>query len=67
MDNPWCFLPEAQPFVLQADAAAVAAFDLKDTGALCEQQGVARRASDAQSGNPGSEGWRILLSALDAG
>lgn len=32
MDNPWCFLPEAQPFVLQADAAAVAAFNQKYAG-----------------------------------
>ncbi|MBR2610551.1 hypothetical protein, partial [Desulfovibrio sp.] len=32
MGNPWCFLPEAQPFVLQADAAAVAAFNQKYAG-----------------------------------
>ena len=32
MDNPWCFLPEAQPFVLQADAAAVATCNLKNAG-----------------------------------
>lgn len=32
MDNPWIFLPEAQPFVVQADAAAVAAYNRKKAG-----------------------------------
>lgn len=32
MDNPWCLLPEAQPFVLQADAAVVSAFNQKYAG-----------------------------------
>lgn len=32
MDNPWCLLPEARPFVLQADAAVVSAFNQKYAG-----------------------------------
>lgn len=32
MENPWCSLPETQPFVLQADAAEVAASNLKNAG-----------------------------------
>lgn len=32
MDNPWLLLPAAQPFVVQADAAVVAAFNRKYAG-----------------------------------
>ena len=32
MENPWFSLPETKPFVLQADAAAVTAFNLKNAG-----------------------------------